>query len=918
MSPEQRQTAARLIHRGPAPGASKPPVAAAGFLPALDLSGFRLRPVADKPTFDYEALAKDATSTLAVYLGVSPLLNFTVTADYEPQETGGEYAHTWSWYWDPTYPNKPDIGYVGGCEITVHDQKFAPLSDDDAKAIMTHEMFHCYQQQVVGSGKAMLSLSKWISEGEATWVMLAVVPSASNAIMGDKWLPYVNNPDVYFKYRSYDAVGVYGHMSDVAGDSVVWPTLLPMVSARIAGSDDDAFQTLLRDHKIAYFTSWGSSYFRDGGRIPWTMTGPGQPLPFTVTPTSVEVNSESEETLGPADSDRGKLYQLAGSPDILMVSLMTGYGRVHDANYGIDKAMDASGPLALCLKAGGCTCPDGSPGASLMTERATAPLSIGINGGDDTAVVGVVGRSLDKFCKKPEPSAPKPQNPGGGGGGSGTDNDKPPPPPPDGVSWGDTHLATFDGAYYDFQVVGEYTLVRSTADDLLVQVRQVPVRGPRLASVNQAVALRVGAQRVTFTLENGQPVLRVDGAPVSGEPPQLKGGSITRTSNAYGGSYQVAWPDGTVVRVEPVGGAALNVKVVPAPARRGKLEGLLGNFDGSADNDLIGTGGTRLGTAPSRKDINHSLASAWRIDARGSLLDYQPGQSSAQFFDPTFPASDLDSSRIPNRDTAEKTCREDGITDPRLLENCILDLAATNEILFGSRYAQAQRVLATRAALLTPAGGPQRPTIWLTGQILDTKPVETHFDAKQGDVIWVWGPDCADADPAPAPGEFHHTVGMMLLDPTGKQIGPWAMSCQFGRRELPVSGTYTFRFAFGYRDETVHWHIPVRFLRHTRREQATYGQSITGRIDSPGDWDIYSFAAKTGDLIALEGEGCSLDNIITEILLPDGHDFLGPGCRKDTYYKVPAEGTYQLVINADHSPGAGAYHFVFQGGKLAE
>jgi hypothetical protein len=76
--------------------------------------------------------------------------------------------------------------------------------------------------------------------------------------------------------------------------------------------------------------------------------------------------------------------------------------------------------------------------------------------------------------------------------------------------------------------------------------------------------------------------------------------------------------------------------------------------------------------------------------------------------------------------------------------------------------------------------------------------------------------------------------------------------------------------------------------RFGRREQVSFGQSITGRI--------YSFSAKTGDLIALEGEGYSLESIITEILTPDGHDFLGPGCRKDTVYKVPADGTHQLVI----------------------
>ena len=920
LSLEQRQAAARLIHRGPVPATGSPRAISAGWLPALDLSGFRLRPVADKFAYDYEGLAKDASGTLALFLNVPPIVNFTVTVDDDPPQ-GTEYAHTWSWYWAPEYPNKPDVQYLTGCEISVHNQKFVGLGYDDAKAIVTHEMFHCYQDQTAGSGKAMVTVSKWISEGEATWAMLAVVPSASDAIMGNKWLPYVNNPDTYYKYRSYDAVGVYGHMSDVAGDSLVWPALLPMVSAVIAGSDDDALQTLLRDHKINYFTSWGSSYFRDSGHVPWSMIGPGTPLPFTVTPTNIEVNSDSVEMLGPADSDRGKLFKLTGSPDILMVALMTGYGRLHDANYGIDKALDASGPLALCLKAGGCKCPDGSPGASLITERATGPLSIGINGGDDTAMVGVVGKSLDGFCKKPDPTDPDPTNPGGGGGGGGggDDDEKRPQPPPEGTSQGDTHLTTLDGLRYDFQVVGEYTLVRSTTDDFLIQVRQVPVRGRRVASVNQAVAMRVGGQRVSFTLENGHTVMRIDGTSVSGEsPPPLKGGVLTSTSNAYGDSYQVAWPDGTVVRIEPVGSYALNVRVVPAATRRGKLEGLLGNLDGAPDNDLVGSAATRLGITPSRDDINHSLADAWRIEARTSLFDYQAGQSSEQFFDPTFPARDVDYLHIPNRDAAEKACREEGITDAHLLEDCILDLAATNEILFGKRYAQAQRVLATRAALLTPAAaGPQRATIWLTGQILDTKPVEQHFDAKQGDVIWVWGPDCTDADPPTAPDQFHHTVGMMLLDPTGKQIGPWAMSCHFGRRELPVAGTYTLRFNFGYHDETVHWHIPIRFIRHTRREQVTYGQAISGRIDSPGDWDIYTFSAKAGDLIALEGEGCSLESIVTAIVFPDGHDVLGPGCRRDTYFKIPADGTYQLVINSDNSPGAGVYHFVFQGGKLA-
>ena len=102
------------------------------------------------------------------------------------------------------------------------------------------------------------------------------------------------------------------------------------------------------------------------------------------------------------------------------------------------------------------------------------------------------------------------------------------------------------------------------------------VLGPKVASVNQAVATRIGGQRVTITMLNGTAVMRVDEKVISGELPKLKAGSLTGGTTAYGGTRQLTWPDGTVVRVEQLGRYALNVKVTPAASRRGSLEGLLG------------------------------------------------------------------------------------------------------------------------------------------------------------------------------------------------------------------------------------------------------------------------------------------------------------------------------------------------------
>ncbi|MGP8097585.1 MAG: VWD domain-containing protein [Steroidobacteraceae bacterium] len=899
LTPEQRAAAARLIHIGPPP--NEPRVARASLLP--ELPSPRFLKAANQPAFDYDSLAEDASVTLAAFLQVPPM-RYTVTPDYGPPP-GTEYAHTWSWFYSYTYPNKPKIMYPDGCEITIHNRRFESLPDYDAKAIVTHEMFHCFQQRTSGSPDAQYSLPAWIVEGEPTWAMAVVVPQVDNTIMGDKWPDYLNKPTQGYQTRSYDAVGLFGHLSDVAGDAVVWPRLLPLVTLGKNGNDTAAFNALLQAQAVPYFTSWGSSYFRVSDKTPWNILGPGTPPPSSLAPTQVAVNSGSDEALAPALSYEGRQFQLTGSPDLLVVSLLSGYGRLHDANFALDTALDISGPLALCLKTSGCKCPDGSPGASMSTKRATMPLSIGINGGETTAVVGVIGYSLDRFCPQPEPQTsaslpPGTRGAGGGGGGGGEDE------PPPGGSVGDTHLTTFDGLHYDFQVIGEYTLVRSTRDELLVQVRQVPVRGPKVASVSQAVACRVGSQRVTITLENNTPVVRVDGSIVSGELPRLKSGSLAGSSSSFGGVYQISWPDGTRARIAQITNT-LNVYVFPKAARRGALEGLLGNFDGSPDNDLVADG-RGLGTNFTRDDINHTLANAWRVDQGASLFDYAPGQSSRSFIDPQFPAKDAEAGSISDRQSAEKTCRDNGITDQHLLDDCILDLAVTNDLVFGLQYAHAQRVLAMRTLLAAGKSGPIRETIWMTGAAESGQGSEFQFDARAGDVIWIAPPDCTD-----------RSVFLQLHDPSGALVGSNEAGCEFGWAELPASGTYTFRATAVDPEESAKgWRIPIRFVRPTRRAAVVPGQMISGTIEERGARDYYSLEAKQGDLIRISGEACQLGNLTANILDDQGlrRFSLGCGGGSANSFRVERDGRYELVINWDNRGGTGPYRFVFQQGKL--
>ena len=72
-----------------------------------------------------------------------------------------------------------------------------------------------------------------------------------------------------------------------------------------------------------------------------------------------------------------------------------------------------------------------------------------------------------------------------------------------------------------------------------------------------------------------------------------------------------------------------------------------------------------------------------------------------------------------------------------------------------------------------------------------------------------------------------------------------------------------------------------------------------------------------GQDLPLEGEGCQLGWMITEIMDAEGHEVGGPVCRKGTFSTLPKNGTYQLIINVWNAAKPGPYQFVFQGGKLA-
>ncbi|MBY8872022.1 VWD domain-containing protein [Micromonospora sp. PLK6-60] len=289
---------------------------------------------------------------------------------------------------------------------------------------------------------------------------------------------------------------------------------------------------------------------------------------------------------------------------------------------------------------------------------------------------------------------------------NGKDCDQPKPRPPGGGgcsisvigkgyrcanSNGDPHLLTYDGLRYDFQAAGEFVLSRSTRDDFEVQVRQTMFPASSVVAVNSAVAARVAGDRVGVYVTPDGPVTRVNGGPPVSAPDGLKlprGGTVTTW---YDGTVTVDWPDGIRLTAHPVGVWGLSVSVGAPSGRAGTLTGLLGDHDGDPGDDLAVRGGGRLAQPPTFEALYPSFADSWRVEAQRSLFDYEAGQSTATFTDRRFPDRQLTVGDLPNRATAELVCRRAGVTDPRTLADCVLDVGLTGQVAFAADAARAQR-----------------------------------------------------------------------------------------------------------------------------------------------------------------------------------------------------------------------------------
>lgn len=265
-------------------------------------------------------------------------------------------------------------------------------------------------------------------------------------------------------------------------------------------------------------------------------------------------------------------------------------------------------------------------------------------------------------------------------------------------SWGDVHIRTIDGLAYDFQQVGDFVLAQSNSGDVVVQARQEwHPNNPRV-SLNTAAAMNVGGDKLEFYVQPTRSFYINDvltDLPTSDH--HLPNGGSIRPTN--GNDFTIIWPgNNTAARVNMhQNNTYMNIGVKKLGGTQ-TYEGICGNYDGNAQNDMQERNGAVIAQPFTQAQLT-SFGTSWLVPAGELLLDAPTALDasrtlisfSAQTDEAQLTLDDLDPDA---RASARQTCEAAGISDPLILDACTYDVAATNDESFVDGAADMEESLA--------------------------------------------------------------------------------------------------------------------------------------------------------------------------------------------------------------------------------
>ncbi|HEY6039985.1 MAG TPA: VWD domain-containing protein, partial [Kofleriaceae bacterium] len=255
---------------------------------------------------------------------------------------------------------------------------------------------------------------------------------------------------------------------------------------------------------------------------------------------------------------------------------------------------------------------------------------------------------------------------------------------------GDPHLRTADGVLYDLQIAGEVTFMRSLDDSFEIQLRLEPwTHGVGVSSIT-AVALRAGRQNV---MVDSRPIrARVDGAELKAGRSVLDDGTVVTCEES---SCAVVTPRADHIQILSTDPQLLHIAVNLASSRKGKIEGLSGNFNGSPADDARPRGAAKAEPLDRLlRDCawtHEVFGNSWRVDPKTSLFTYQPGHGLGSFAAPTFPSCGPHAIALDDKKLRELTarCAAAGLSGP-LRESCIRDMRLTGLADMAAAYGPAK------------------------------------------------------------------------------------------------------------------------------------------------------------------------------------------------------------------------------------
>jgi hypothetical protein len=644
------------------------------------------------------------------------------------------------------------------CQVAVNESLFAALTDAGQAEVITHELFHCYEMQLLSDSDYATATQTegFMIEGLARWVDVTLF--ASNPVsqsIGDIEAYFASSTVPLFG-RTYDAVGFWGHRQDVVGD--LWSRIPEIIRAGANGKQAVVSAALDGVNPEDFFSTWGSSAADiPAGGAEWTATSPYpdghfsaklHPIMGTNPESTVSVKLDAYST---NQLQIGMPTPPANEIETAKIDLGGAYGR-----FGVAENYTAADLKDKTFCAGGSQCnPPTTPTECPGGGEATPPPS-DLTPLPENPILAVASAESEvtvtiTYAPISEPDTagicPPPTATGDDGGNSGG-------------SGGDPHFTDFHGDLFDFQAAGQYTLLQSTTDDLQVQVRQVQI--PRTSvAVNNEVAMR-----------DAKATVEVDATSDSSVSVYVNRKHVGRGSHSLsgGGSLSVArdaatvhWPDGTVAKLQNATNgpslkhlvAALWFTITVAKARQGHLTGLLGDAGGPEQTEFASRGGTVypatqiIGTDTTT--LYGAFGTSWRVTNKKASLfrSTKPGNLHAfhlkganSIFAELLELLQKSAGKVQK---AAKTCNKHQFANGAALDACEVDVAETGNPAFVGAdatldQASAQDVAANPPpAPPTPPPPPTAPAL-PAGIALGTgdSPPRIAYDPASGDTYVAW------------------------------------------------------------------------------------------------------------------------------------------------------------------------------------